>query len=327
VANVLHEVRRTVQAARESPAPSHLLAYSNKPDRHTLAAWIAAGVIGTVREVHNWTNRPFWPQGMPAYHESGPPVPPGFNWSLWQGPEPERPYHPSYTFAVYRGWYAYGTGCLGDMGHYSLWQPYRILDLGVPEWVEARPNNEAFVRDDHVSDGGHVSLVAYPRASTVRWRHPATASRPAVDTFWYDGGMKPQTPEELYDDEEDLADEGMLFIGDTGKILCDFRANEPRLLPRSRHRAFEGSIVARDIDTTLPDDEWVSAIRSGGKSRGAFEQVAALAEAVALAGIALRVPYKRLRWDAASARFTNSDEAMALVRREAYREGWEQIIG
>ncbi len=73
VASVLYEVRRTLQAARESSAPSHLLAYSNSPDRHTLAAWIKGGVIGTVREVHNWTNRPFWPQGMQEYHKSGPP--------------------------------------------------------------------------------------------------------------------------------------------------------------------------------------------------------------------------------------------------------------
>ena len=327
VASVLHEVRRTVQAARESRAPSHLLAYSNKPDRHTLAARIAAGVIGTVREVHNWTNRPFWPQGMQAYHASGPPVPDGFNWPLWQGPEPDRPYHPSYTFAVYRGWYAYGTGCLGDMGHYSLWQPYRILDLGVPESVEARPNNEAFVGDNHVSEGGRVSLVAFPRASSVRWRHPATASRPSIDTFWYDGGMKPQTPEELYVDSEDLADEGMLFIGDKGKILCDFRGNAPRLLPRSRHQAFAGSVVARDVDATTPDDEWVNAIKTGTKSKGSFEQVAALAEAVTLAGIALRVPYKRLHWDTASATFTDSADANRFVRREAYRAGWEGIIG
>jgi hypothetical protein len=326
VASVLYEVRRTVDAARASAAPSHLLAYSNSPDRHTLAAWIAAGVIGTVREVHNWTNRPFWPQGMSAYHESGPPVPDGFNWTLWQGPEPDRPYHPAYTFAVYRGWYAYGTGCLGDMGHYSLWQPYRILQLGVPEWVEARPNNDAIVDQRHVSTGGRVSQVAFPKASMVRWRHPATSARPAVDTFWYDGGMKPQTPEELYADGEDLADEGMLIVGDKGKILCDFRANKPRLIPAARQRDFEGSVTARDVDTTSPDDEWVNAIRKGTKSRGSFEEVAPLAEAVTLAGIALRVPYKRLLWDASTMTFTNSDEATRLVRREQYREGWERII-
>ena len=327
VASVLHEVRRTVQAARDSSATSHLLAYSNHPDRHTLAAWINAGVIGTVREVHNWTNRPFWPQGMQEYHTSGPPVPDGFNWELWQGPEPDRPYHPSYTFAVYRGWYAYGTGCLGDMGQYSLWQPYRILNLGVPEFVEARPNNEAFVDEHNVSDGRRISLIGLPKASTVRWRHPATTDRPAVDTFWYDGGMKPQTPEELYEDNEDLADEGMLFIGDKGKILCDFRATKPRLIPQSRQRAFEGSVVAQDVDRTTPEDEWVNAIKNGTKSRGSFEQVSALAEAVTLACIALRVPYKRLLWDAQKMAFTNSADANKFVHREQYRGGWEKLIG
>jgi hypothetical protein len=326
LAIVQSELRRTLQAARESAAVSHLLAYSNNPDRHTLAAWIKAGVIGTVREVHNWTNRPFWPQGWQEYYKSGPPVPAGFNWALWQGPEPERPYHPSYTHAVYRGWYAYGAGCLGDMGFYSLWQPYRILDLGIPEFVEARPNNEAFVSEKNVSDGGVVSLVGFPKASTVRWRHPATASRPSVDTFWYDGGMKPQTPEELYDDGEDLASEGMLLLGDKGKILCDFRGNKPRLIPRSRQRAFEGSVTARDFDVTTPEDEWVNALKHGGKSRGSFEQVEPLAEAVTIANIALRVPYKRLLWDSQKMEFTNSDAATKLVRREHYRPGFEQVF-
>lgn len=326
VASVLYEVRRTLDAARASQAPSHLLAYSNNPDRHTLAAWIACGEIGTVREVHNWTNRPFWPQGMQEYHKSGPPIPEGFNWALWQGPEPDRIYHPAYTFAVYRGWYAYGTGCLGDMGHYSLWQPYRILKLGVPEWVEGRPNNDAYVGDNNVSTGGRVSQVALPRASVVRWRHPATSERPAVDTFWYDGGMKPQTPEEMFENGEDLADEGMLIVGDRGKILCDFRANNPRLIPHGRHQAFVGSVVAGAYDATSPEDEWVNAIKNGKKSKGSFEEVGALAEAVTLANIALRVPYKRLLWNTKTMEFTNSPEATKLVRREQYREGWDSLF-
>src|SRR5687767_667681 len=323
VAAVLYDLRRTLEASTASAGGTHLLAYSNSPDRHTLAAWINGGVIGNVREVHNWTNRPFWPQGYQEYYKSGPPIPDGFNWTLYQGPEPERPYHPDYTFCLYRGWYAYGAGCLGDMGFYSLWQPYRILDLGVPEWVEGRPNNDAAVNERGISNGGRVSQVGLPKASTVRWRHPATASRPAVDTFWYDGGMKPQTPEELYEDKEDLADEGMLIIGDKGKILCDFRATNPRLIPKARQSAFAGSIVAKDFDTTSPEDEWVNALKNKTKtSKGSFEQVAPLAEAVTLANIALRVPYKRLLWDAAKMEFTNSPEANKLIRRET-RAGWE----
>jgi hypothetical protein len=168
--------------------------------------------------------------------------------------------------------------------------------------------------------------VGFPKASTVRWRHPATPSRPSVDTFWYDGGMKPQTPEELYDDNEDLADEGMLLVGDKGKILCDFRANQPRLIPRSRQHAFEGSVAVQDIDTTTPEDEWVNALKNGGKSRGSFEQVEPLAEAVTIANIALRVPYKRLLWDSQKMEFTNSEAASKLVRREQYRQGWEQLF-
>jgi hypothetical protein len=182
--------------------------------------------------------------------------------------------------------------------------------------------------DEHnVSEGGHVLQVAFPRASTIRWRHPAAAGRPAVDTFWYDGGMKPQTPEELYEDNEDLEDEGMLFIGDAGKILCDFRGNKPRLIPRRRQQAFGQSVTAQEMDETLADDEWVNAIRNGTRSKGSFEDVAPLAEAVTLAAIALRVPYKRLLWDARKMEFTNAPDATRLVRREQYREGWETIIG
>jgi hypothetical protein len=327
VALLPYELRRTLEVSRQSTAMTHLLAYSNTPDRHTLAAWIKAGTIGNVREVHNWTNRPFWPQGWQEYYKSGPPVPDGFNWTLWQGPVPDRPYHPDYTFCLYRGWYDYGAGCLGDMGLYSLWQPYRILELGVPEWVEGRPSNDAFVDDKRVSTGGRVSQAGLPKASTIRWRHPATAARPSIDSFWYDGGMKPQTPEELYEDKEDLADEGMLFVGDKGKILCDFRGNKPRLIPQRQHKAFEGSIVVKDFDTTNPDDEWVNTLKNHRKdSKGSFEQVAPLAEAVTIALVALRVPYKRLQWDSAKLEFSNSADATKLVRRQQVREGWDRII-
>jgi hypothetical protein len=139
--------------------------------------------------------------------------------------------------------------------------------------------------------------------------------------------MKPQTPDEVYADNEDLADEGMLIIGDKGKILCDFRANKPRLIPRSRHEKFVGTVQAAEYDKTSPEDEWINAIKSGKKSKGSFEEVAALAEAVTLANIALRVPYKRLLWDAAKMEFTNSPEANKYIRREQYREGWDKLFG
>jgi hypothetical protein len=147
-----------------------------------------------------------------------------------------------------------------------------------------------------------------------------------VDVFWYDGGMKPQTPDELLADGEDLAPEGMLIVGDAGKILCDFEGTAPRLVPRSKHNAFKGSVPVPEYDATSSDDEWVNAIKRGTKSQGSFEQVAPLAEAVTLANVALRVPGRRLLWDAKTGQFTNSDEANKYVRRERYREGFERVF-
>jgi hypothetical protein len=239
-----------------------------------------------------------------------------------RGPEPERPYHPSYTFAVYRGWYAYGTGCLATWGTTACGS--RTASSISAYRVGRRPSEQRRLgQREKRQHGGRVSTIGLPRASVVRWRHPATAARPAVDTFWYDGGMKPQTPDELYADNEDLADEGMLIVGDKGKILCDFRGNAPRLIPRSRQQAFSGTVAVPEFDSTNPEDEWVNAIKSAKKSRGSFEESRRSPEAVTLANIALRVPYKRLLWDSARMEFTNSAEANKFVRREEYRTGWE----
>src|SRR4030042_1013863 len=81
---------------------------------------------GLVREVHTWSTRPFWPQGMTEFPKETPPVPEGLDWDLWLGPVPQRPYHPAYTQAVFRGWRDFGSGALGDMGKYSLFQIWRI---------------------------------------------------------------------------------------------------------------------------------------------------------------------------------------------------------
>jgi hypothetical protein len=76
--------------------------------------------------VHNWTNRPVWPQ-YPELPTDKPPVPEGFDWDLWLGPEAERAYHPNYTHMVLRGWYDFGGGAMADMGHYSLWTVFEAL--------------------------------------------------------------------------------------------------------------------------------------------------------------------------------------------------------
>jgi hypothetical protein len=221
------------------------------------------------------------------------------------------------------------------MGHYSLWQPYRILNLGIPEWVETTASHT-------IPEMGNrretPSQVAFPHASSMRWHHPATADRPAVDTFWYDGGMRPQTPDELLADNEVLEAEGMLFVGEKGKILCDFRGTgTPRLIPASRNAAFEGKVEAGEFDRTGAEEEWINAIRKGTKSNGRFENVGALAYAVSMASIALRQPYKRLHfnlekmefseWNAAKKTHVPNAAATKLIKRENQRPEWDTLIG
>jgi hypothetical protein len=321
VSNVWHEVRATLDAARTAGAVTHLLAYRDHADLHRLAAWLDAGVIGHVREVHNWTYRPVWPQGWLDYPTDTPPVPAGLDWPLWLGPEPDRPYHPNYTHALYRGWFAFGGGSFGDMGNYSLWPIFRLLELGVPTSVEGAAGSVAFVDSESVSRY-RQSQVAYPMAGTLHFRHAARGARPPVDLFWYEGGIRPRTPEELYATGEAMPREGMLLVGEHGRILCNFRGFEPRLLPASRMAEVAELGPPADLAIVDADDEWIQAMRNGGRSRGDFGHIAALAEATALGGVAMRVPGKRLDWDASRGTFTNAPEAEPFLRRE-YRPGWE----
>lgn len=318
IGNVFHEMAVAVETARATGKVAQLFCAAAKPTTPLLSEWIRAGAIGAVREVHNWSTRPFWPQGMTALPRQRPPVPAGLDWDLWLGPVPHRPYHPAYTHAVFRGWYDFGTGALGDMGHYSFFQIFRILELGSPASVEAgRSQYWEIVGGTWAKQENRVS---YPRASTIRWEFPARKGMPPLSLEWYDGGLRPPTPRELEEDGRALPAEGLLFVGERGKILAGFSGDDPHLIPAQRMRAF------RKPPATLPRpipelDQWIRACRGGPPPEAAFARAYPFSEAILLGTIALRVPGK-LRWDGAARRFTNAPEADALLRRAAYRPGW-----
>jgi predicted dehydrogenase len=318
LSNVLHEVRLAADTARRKKVTTHLLAWQNDPSMYQIRDWLKAGAIGTVREIHNWSNRPVWPQGWLERPEEQR-VPAGMDWDLWLGPVPHRPYNLNYTHALFRGWYDFGAGCLGDMGNYSLWKVYRILGLTAPVSVEATTSSDARVIEG-VSEPVRTK-VAFPHASAVRFRHPAIAGRAAVDVFWYDGGIKPPTPPELYDSKEELSAEGMMLVGDDGKILAEFGGDNPRLIPESKMRELGGADKAMSDDLASGHEEWVRAIKSGKQSRGSFEEVQTLAEATCLANIAIRMN-RRLDWNTTDMTITNLPEANQFLGRE-YRQGWE----
>jgi predicted dehydrogenase len=261
-----------------------------------LCEYLWSGAIGAVREVHVWTNRPIWPQGLDRPKEA--PVPASLNWDLWLGVAPERPYHPAYHPFKWRGWYDFGTGALGDIGCHSFAPISRALKLGPPASVEA------------VSSP--LGKETYPLASIVRYQFPARGDLPAVKMVWYDGGLKPERPAELEDDRA-LGEGGTIYVGDKGVIY------NGRLLPESRMRALPPPprTLARSPGHY---QEWILACKGGDPAGSNFDISGPQAETILLGNVALRTQ-KRLLWDSENLRIMNVPEANALLRRE-YRPGW-----
>jgi predicted dehydrogenase len=295
----IHEARRIAEVARETKVATQV-AITNQASEATrlLCEWIWAGAIGPVREVYNWSTRPFWPQGVerPVKEE---PVPAGFDWDLWLGPAPFRPFNHVYLPFVWRGWFDFGNGALGDMGCYSFDTIFRVLKLGAPESVEASSTK--------------TYAETFPAASIIHFRFLARGEMPPVKLTWYDGGLRPARPLELEDGRAmGQGNEGLMFVGDKGTILCGFNGANPKLIPESKMQEF------KQPPKTLPrsagnDREWIEACKGGQPGGANFEFEGLVTEAVMLGNVALRVG-KKLIWDGPNMKAVNAPEAQAYVR-------------
>lgn len=326
LANRLLEARAVIAAAGAKKIATHFLPASEGASQKQALEMVKNGAIGTLREIHNWSMRPMWPQ-FPTLPTDQPPVPAGFDWNLWLGPSLDRPYHPHYTHTNFRGWYEFGGGSIADMGHYSLWPIFQLLDLGSPISVESTPTHVCSVSDSICSR--IENDYSFPAACTIRMRFAPKGARPALDIFWYDGGIKPAVPEELMAENKELVEEGMLFVGDRGKILGGFRGEDAQLIPEARMRAYR---AANNLPEPAPrqpggarpsrDAAWIAAFKGGPTSYGDFQLAQPISDAMNLASISLRLGGRRLLFDAEGAKITNVPEANKLLTRE-YRPGWE----
>jgi len=319
MANRLYEGRLVAKTTRRTKVATHLLAHGSGTGNGRIAQEIKKGVIGPLREVHNWTNRPVWPQYTEIPTER-PPVPKDFDWDLWLGPERHRPYHPHYTHTVFRGWYDFGGGSMADMGIYSLWPVFTALDLGVPESAQAWATHTCTIAD-HVSRPAKNDF-SYPTACALRLRFAARRDRPALDLFWYDGGMKPRLPKAVEEHNVEMTREGILFVGDQGAILAGFHGQDPQLFAKGQHKPLRiEETSAQDSRRGNRHNPWLKACKGGDPSPGSFVKAAAITDAVNLATVALRAG-KKVQFDSESMRITNASEANKYLYRE-YREGWE----
>ncbi|MBL7967508.1 MAG: Gfo/Idh/MocA family oxidoreductase [Prolixibacteraceae bacterium] len=317
ISNRLLEGKKVIDKAISSKTATHLIAWDSNGSMEQVMKWINNGEIGQLKEVHNWSNRPVWPQ-YPTLPTDTPTIPEGMNWDLWLGPEAERPYHPCYTNMVFRGWYDFGGGSMADMGHYSLWTVFKALELESPTIIEPNLSHFCGIKDSAAFKVRND--FAYPMASSVRFKYPAKGTRPAVDLIWYDGGMRPPVPDELYEDNKELPAEGMLFVGNKGKILAGFHVNNPQLIPERR---MQGQLIPElpKKDKTSGFMQFMEVAKNGSQCPGNFTEAWSLTEAVNLYGVALRTE-RILKYDAATQTITNYPEANKYLARE-YRKGWE----
>jgi hypothetical protein len=319
----LKEAKLVIDTCRERGVATHFMPWDSNGSMELVLAWIKEGAIGTLREVHNWTNRPVWPQYATLPTDT-PPVPKGFDWDLWLGPEAERPYHPNYTHMVFRGWYDFGGGSMADMGHYSLWTVFTALELGGPTSIEPMLSHDSVLKDG-VSTKVKNDF-SFPAASSVRFKFPARGQRPSVDLIWYEGGMRPPTPPELDEDQKEFPAEAMMFVGDKGKILAGFRVESPRLIPERRMSGYQvpesPARRQREAGQISPGlRQWISACKGGKQSPGSFLNAGPISEAVNLYAVALRTG-RKLLYDAENMKITNVPEANKYLSRE-YRKGWD----
>jgi predicted dehydrogenase len=207
------EARQVAQAAREKKIVTQM---GNQGQASTetrlLCEQVWSGVIGPVREAHVWTDRPsqglfneYWPQGVGRPKDT-PAVPSTMDWDLWIGPAPMRPYHPAYHPFVWRGWWDFGTGALGDIGCHSMDPILRALKLGHPIWVQGsstRVNTETYPLGSIITYS-FPARSAEPQANNVQvkglsGKEAGGIEMPAVKLVWYDGGLRPPRPEGLPD--------------------------------------------------------------------------------------------------------------------------------
>ena len=307
--HTIKEARLLAQAAKEAKVTTQMGNQGHAGEgARLICEWIWDGAIGDVHEVHCWTNRPIWPQGIDAPKEI-PSVPSTVDWDVWLGPAPFRPYHPAYHPFKWRGLWDFGTGALGDMGAHIFDQPFWALKLKSPVSVQA--SSTPFTKD------------YYPWAEVVTYEFAAREGMGPLTLTWWDGGLMPPRPVEL-EPGRMMGDEGggVLFRGDKGLIMCGVYGENPRLVPESRMQEYKRP------EKTIPRspgirEEWIEAIKKGTKSTTDFAYSGPLTEAMLLANVAVRLKDRNMKllWDGEKMGFTNLPEADEFLHFE-YRPGW-----
>lgn len=296
---------------------------------------IQAGVIGNPKELHVWSNRPIWPQGIPR-PQGQDPVPDTLDWDLWIGPAPMRPYKKGvyHTFG-WRGWQDFGTGALGDMACHTVNMPFRALKLGYPTAIELEVASRIYPGE------------TFPATSRIRFDFPQREGLPPCKFWWYDGNpaaeavksgnsampLRPHADlvKEIVAQRGDLPGSGCLVVGEKGKLFAgdDYGARFQVILnDEKEYTAGDKHEACKAVPETIwrspgHDKEWFDMMQGGRAAYSNFEIAGYLTEVILLGCVALNMGVgEKLEWDGPGMKATNNPRAAEFVRRKP-RKGWE----
>jgi len=319
LANTLWELREMHLAATKKGVITQMGNQGHTyNDNRMLKEWLDAGVVGKVKEIHVWTNRPIWPQGNAASFKPGD-APDFLNWPLWLAQCPDMPYSPEIHPFKWRGYLEFGGGAIGDMGCHLMDPIFYALDLGIPRHAEATTEE--------------LTDVAWPRGGVVKltWKNHAKLGE--VTMTWYEGknaeGKQnlPTVPPEL--GNEKLGGGGWMIIGSEGVILNrGDQCKNPQIFPEARRTEFLAQKIEQKYPRSPkagdPQEEWTLAIKNGKAFdfMAKFDYSAPLTELGLLGGLAMRVG-KPIEWDSAKLEVVGMPDAARFIKRAAYRKGWD----
>jgi predicted dehydrogenase len=302
----IYEARQVALAAEKAKVATQMGIQIHSSIEYRMAVEILqAGVLGKIKEVHAWSDRPSWPQGHPRSSKSDK-VPANLNWDLWLGVAPERPYiDGAYSPFNWRGVCDFGCGALGDMGCHIIDTPYTALKLTSPKSI--------LVEGPGCTDDEHPSweIIHYDFPGT---QFTAGSTLPLV---WYDGGHKPSEDLVPLDSGNHLGSNGSILIGEEGSMYLP-HVGGPQLLPKEKFAGYKRP----KLKGRSHWEQWIDACLGKGKTSAGFDFAGPLTETVLLGTLSAHFPGKKLEWNSAELKFNNSPEASALVHNK-YRAGWE----
>jgi predicted dehydrogenase len=290
-------------------------------DGRRVVELIRGGAIGAVREVHVWTNRPIWPQGVAR--PAALPTPAGFDWNVWLGPATvDWGYNPLYAHFNWRGWQPFGCGALGDMGAHLLDFPVWALEPGLPTRVETR--HSAWGENQRTPDAAEGDQRgSYPLATITTFTFGNAKGGPLTIT-WYDGGLMPPTPPGLPPEAVMKPEGGVMFVGAQGMLMHETYGEKPVLIgdgTAQRAAAIPQSLPRIKDGRQGHEMNWIRAIRGEEAISSPFAVGAPLTETMLLGIVAMRAG-QPIEYDGAAGRITNLPDANRYLDRN-YRKGWE----